>query len=31
MIVQFHLFEYEMSREFVRGKSWGHEPSEVKT
>ena len=23
-------FEYEMSREFVRGKSWGHEPSEVK-
>ena len=25
-IVQFHLFEYEMSREFVRGKSWGHEP-----
>ena len=20
-IVQFHLFEYEMSREFVRGKS----------
>ena len=29
-IVQFHLFEYEMSREFVRGKSWGHDPSEVK-
>jgi hypothetical protein len=29
-IVQFHLFEYEMSRGFVRGKSWGHEPSEVK-
>ena len=24
--MQFHLFEYEMSREFVRGKSWGHEP-----
>ena len=23
---KFHLFEYEMSREFVRGKSWGHEP-----
>ena len=25
-IVQFHHFEYEMSREFVKGKSWGHEP-----
>ena len=25
-IVQFHLFEYEMTREFVRGESWGHEP-----
>ena len=24
--LQFHLFEYEMSREFVRGKTWGHEP-----
>ena len=30
-IVQFHHFEYEISREFVRGKSWGHEPSEIKT
>ena len=27
--MQFHLFEYEMSREFVRGKSWDHEPNEV--
>ena len=25
-IVQFRHFEYEMSREFVKGKSWGHEP-----
>ena len=29
-IVQIHLFEYEMSHEFVRGNPWVQEPIEDK-